>query len=130
MVQSTPVPPAEAALASEVDPGGVHAYTKASSQSVEMLTPFESNTPDLDAPRGMNDPAPVSRRQRRSHDVRPAEAGRTHPPSMPQCLNKIQLTLREGERMNLHCNRLKNGSYQWKFSSGVQRYAKTAHASR
>eukprot|EP00971_Amphidinium_carterae_P153696 3047605-Amphidinium_carterae.1 len=32
--------------------------------------------------------------------------------------------------MNLHCNRLKNGAYQWKFSSGVQRYAKTAHASR
>eukprot|EP00971_Amphidinium_carterae_P120589 2389401-Amphidinium_carterae.1 len=73
-----------------------------------MLPSTESNTPDLDAPRGMNDPAPISRRQRRSHDVRPAEAGRTHPQSLPQCLNKIQLTLREGERMNLHCNRLKN----------------------
>eukprot|EP00971_Amphidinium_carterae_P231120 4586652-Amphidinium_carterae.1 len=130
MDQHTPTPSAEAAVASEVDFRGVQAPTEEIPESVWLLPSTESNTPDLDAPRGMNDPAPVSRRQRRSHDVRPAEAGRTHPQSLPQCLNKIQLTLREGERMNLHCNRLKNGSYQWKFSSGVQRYAKTAHASR
>eukprot|EP00971_Amphidinium_carterae_P339155 6476789-Amphidinium_carterae.1 len=79
MDQHIPTPPAEAAIASEVDSGCMNAPTQDITDSVWMLPSTESNTPDLDAPRGMNDPAPVSRRQRRLHDVRPAEAGRTHP---------------------------------------------------
>eukprot|EP00971_Amphidinium_carterae_P147551 2924149-Amphidinium_carterae.1 len=79
MDQHISTPHAAAAIASEIDSGGVNAPTQNIADSAWMLPSTESNTPDLDAPRGMNDPAPVSRRQRRSHDVRPAEAGRTHP---------------------------------------------------
>eukprot|EP00971_Amphidinium_carterae_P131800 2610503-Amphidinium_carterae.2 len=83
MDQHTPSFPAEAAIATEVLPHGAHALTGEISESVWVMPSTESNTPDMDAPRGMHDPAPISRRQRRSHDVRPAETGRTHPSSLP-----------------------------------------------
>eukprot|EP00971_Amphidinium_carterae_P067047 1327421-Amphidinium_carterae.2 len=100
--------------------------------------PFESqmqatlatsnDTPGWDAPRGMHDPAPTRARARRSHDVRTAEAEAR--PAIPPSINKIHLKWLDGSRFELHCSQLRTGSYQWKVSSGVNRYAKTGQTTR
>eukprot|EP00971_Amphidinium_carterae_P016616 328156-Amphidinium_carterae.1 len=76
----------------------------------------------------MNDPAPTRARPRRSHEARPAEAG-SHS-IIPPSINKVQIRWIDGSRVELHCSQLRNGSYQWKVSSGTQRYAKTGATSR
>eukprot|EP00971_Amphidinium_carterae_P317989 6321117-Amphidinium_carterae.1 len=76
----------------------------------------------------MNDPAPTRARPRRSHDARPAEAGSRS--LIPPSINKVQIRWLDGSRVELHCSQLRNGSYQWKVSSGTQRYAKTGAQSR
>eukprot|EP00971_Amphidinium_carterae_P043853 863033-Amphidinium_carterae.1 len=86
------------------------------------------DTPGWDAPRGMNDPAPTRARPRRSHDARPAEAGGSS--LLPPSINKVQIRWLDGSKVELHCSQLRNGSYQWKVSSGTQRYAKTGATSR
>eukprot|EP00971_Amphidinium_carterae_P285622 5670978-Amphidinium_carterae.1 len=49
---------------------------------------------------------------------------------LPNALNKLQIVLSTGDKLSLNCSRLKNGSFQWKFSSGTKRCAKTGHATR
>eukprot|EP00971_Amphidinium_carterae_P095102 1881730-Amphidinium_carterae.1 len=48
----------------------------------------------------------------------------------PQALNKLPITLSTGDRLSLNCSRLRHGAYQWKFSSGTRRSAKTGHTTR
>eukprot|EP00971_Amphidinium_carterae_P229654 4556892-Amphidinium_carterae.2 len=105
-----------------------HEGSSSDAQLVQSTHPTLDETPGWDAPRGMNDPAPVRVRPRRSHDVRPAEAERRS--IIPPSINKIQIKWLDGSRVELHCSQLRNGSYQWKVSSGTQRYAKTGQTSR
>eukprot|EP00971_Amphidinium_carterae_P005925 116941-Amphidinium_carterae.1 len=49
---------------------------------------------------------------------------------LPSALNKLPIVLSTGDKLSLNCIRLKNGSFQWKFSSGAKRCAKTGHATR
>eukprot|EP00971_Amphidinium_carterae_P335939 6472043-Amphidinium_carterae.1 len=106
----------------------VHASSVLEAPSAQNNFPASDDTPGWDAPRGMNDPAPVRARPRRSHDARPAEAERRS--VIPPSINKIQIKWLHGSKVELHCSQLRNGSYQWKVSSGTQRYAKTGQTSR
>eukprot|EP00971_Amphidinium_carterae_P269327 5342996-Amphidinium_carterae.2 len=50
--------------------------------------------------------------------------------SLPASIRKVEVRLKEGEKMSLDCSRLKNGAFQWKFSTGFKRYAMTGHTAR
>eukprot|EP00971_Amphidinium_carterae_P335705 6471691-Amphidinium_carterae.2 len=103
------------------DPSPVGSVTLNASDTLDA-------TPGWGAPRGMNDPAPTRARTRRSHDVRTVETGTCQ--VIPPSINKIHLKWLDGSKVELHCSQLRNGSYQWKVSSGIHRYAKTGQTSR